>query len=114
MARIKKKEMIPGVRLLVSKSGRMGGWAPAGDPATSTVLFMGKPGAQIGRTPGRPPDRVLPQGAIFEIVKKPRCINGLNVAQVLVIHDPSEQTTPSEEGYVFWCDVWITCTVCDD
>lgn len=110
MARIKKKEMVPGLRLLVNKAGRDSFHLPH-RPDTSTVLFMDEPGAQIGQIPGRVPDRMLPQGTIFEIVKKPRRIDGPNVAKVMVVHDPSEQTTPNEVGYTFWCDLWITCEI---
>ena len=97
MVRIKKRDTVSGVRLFVSKSGKMGGWAP--------------PGAQIGRIPGRVPDRRLPQGTIFEVIDKPKRIGNLNMAKVSVSHDPSRQTKLDEVGYAFWCDLWITCEI---
>lgn len=100
MTRIKKKDVQPGTVLRIAKSGKLGGELGG---MIDAVNFMEKPGAGAAK--------LLTVGAEMEVLNKPRRIDGINVAKIAIISDPSEKALPGEEGYAYWCDLWITCEI---
>ena len=93
MARIKKKELQIGDKLIVSKSGKTGG--QFSDVIDSVTLWQGESNMLQGMF-------VANKGVKLEVASLPKKIDGINTIQVCVENDTEVYTT-------YWCHIWVTC-----
>lgn len=102
-----KDHAVPGAKLRVNdviKDGLPAAWRGPGEDGTKETLYLSNP-KMIGLFGGGWDVR---SGAILEVVKKPRKVDGINVCLVNVLDEAGSVLT---SGEAYWCELRASTTL---